>query len=414
MKCSTKWMLKLLLLSLNLMSNAIYGMVAGGRPNAISGGHNAFSGVVNPANAVWVKDRFDVGLFLVHQKSSFDNHNNNPLFNPGKINQTYKTEYLSTGDIAIHKGCKIQGYECSMSLAAYTTPGYIKVRTRRPIPITGKTPIFLKDKTQALSSIFSLKLNDNHSIGFSLDYFYLSHVRKGFQNADNPLRSVSPGHVTNKGMDHSQGLGLTLGWRWNITKTLTFGLAYIKKSYVGQYKKYRGYEPHHAKNYIPATIGGGFTYQFSQKIAGRLEVLWTNFGNLPNANNAILSNGKLNTNKRGSHKSPGSGLQDATLINLGLGYKMNTMLSFGIGFSHRIKLSRKSPYIISHSYRRQITYDLVTFGANYNYHHHDFFLTLSHGFENRQSGSMPEQIGGGKFISKKNFNSLSLAWGYLY
>lgn len=414
MKCSTKWMLKLLLLSLNLISNATYGMVAGGRPNAISGGHNAFAGVVNPANAVWVKDRFDVGLFLVHQKSSFDNHNNNPLFNHGKINQTYKTEYLSTGDIAIHKRCKIQGYECSMSLAAYTTPGYIKVRTRRPIPITGKTPIFLKDKTQALSSIFSLKLNDNHSIGFSLDYFYLSHVRKGFQNADNPLRSVSPGHVTNKGMDHSQGLGLTLGWRWNITKTLTFGLAYIKKSYVGQYRKYRGYEPYHGKNYIPATIGGGFTYQFSQKFAGRLEVLWTNFGNLPNANNAILSNGKLNTNKRGSHKSPGSGLQDATLINLGLGYKMNTMLSFGIGFSHRIKLSRKSPYIISHSYRRQITYDLVTFGANYNYHHHDFFLTLSHGFENRQSGSMPEQIGGGKFISKKNFNSLSLAWGYLY
>lgn len=413
MNRSISWAIQLIFV-LNLMSGIAYGVVAGGRPNAISGGHNAFAGVVNPANAVWIKDRFDIGLFLVHQKVSFNNHNNNPLFNPGKINQTYKVEYLSTGDAAIHKRGRVKGHECSISLAAYTTPGYTKIRTKKPIPITGKTPIFLEDKTQVISSIFSLKLNKNHSIGFSLDYFYLSHLRKGFQNANNPLRSVSPGHVTNNGMDHSHGLGLALGWRWNINKSLAFGLAFIKKSYVGQYRKYRGYEPHHAKNYIPETIGGGLTYQFTQKIAGRLEVIWTDFGNLPNSNNTILSSGKLNTNKRGSSKSPGAGLQDATFINLGLGYKVNPLLSFGVGLSHRIKLPRKSPYIISHSYRRQTIYNLVTFGANYNYHHHDFFLTLSHGFDNHQSGYMPEQIGGGKFSSKKSYNALSIAWGYLY
>lgn len=413
MKRPIRWAIKLICV-LNLMCSAIYGMVAGGRPNSISGGHNAFAGVVNPANAIWIKDRFDIGLFMVHQKSSLNNQDNNPRFNPGKINQTYRAEYIFTGDAAIHKRGKIKGHECSISLATYTTPGYIKVRTKKSIPIAGTTPILLEDKTQAFSSIFSLKLNEDHSIGFSLDYFYLSHRRNGFQNSDNPVRSISPGHVTNNGMDHSHGLGLTLGWRWNINKSLTFGLAYIKKGYVGQYRKYRGYEPHHAKNYIPQTIGGGFTYRFTQKIAGRLEVVWTNFGNLPNSNNTILPNGQLNTNKRGSNKSPGSGLQDATFINLGLGYKVNSALSLGAGLSHRFKLSRKSPYIISHSYIRQTIYNLITFGANYNFHPHDFFLTLSHGFTNHQSGYMPEQIGGGKFTSKKSFNSLSIAWGYLY
>lgn len=413
MNLSISWAIKLILV-LNLISSAAYGMVAGGRPNAISGGHNAFAGVVNPANAVWIKDRFDIGFFLVHQKSSLNNRSHNPLFPSGKINQTYKAEYLSTADAAIHKRGKVKGYECSISLATYTTPGYVKLRTKKPIPLTGTTPILLEDKTQVISSIFSLKLNEKHSIGFSVDYFYLSHRRDGFQKSDNPLRSVSPGHVTNKGTDHSNGLGLSLGWRWNINKSLTFGFAFVKKSYAGRYRKYRGYEPHHAKNYIPETIGGGFTYQFTQKIAGRLEVLWTDFGNLPNSNNTILSNGKLNVNKRGSNKSPGSGLQDATFINLGLGYKVNSMLSLGAGLSHRIKLPRKSPYIISRSYVRQTIYNLVTLGANYNYHHHDFFLTLSHGFENHQSGYMPEQLGGGKFTSQKSYNSLSIAWGYLY
>lgn len=397
-----------------LLQVSAYGVLAGGRPNAISGGTNAFAGVVNPANAVWIEDRFDVGFFLVHQKSTLDNRNNNPFFLPGKLNLTHKAEFLFTPDAAIHKRIKIKGYDCSFSFAAYTTPGYLKLRTKEPIPIVGTTPILIEDKTQVYSGIFSFKLNENHSFGFSLDYFYLSHKRNGFQRSDNALRSVSPGHVTNNGMDHSGGFGFSLGWRWNISKSLAFGLAFVKKSYVGQYRKYRGYEPHHAKNYIPETIGGGFTYRFNECLAGRLEVLWTHLGNLPNSNNTILPNGRLNLNKRGSNKSPGPGLQDATFINMGIGYKVNSMLSIGAGYSHRIKLDRDSPYIISRNYVRQTIYNLVSLGADFKYHRHEFFISFSHGFENRQSGYMPLVIGGGKFISRKNYDAVSLAWGYLY
>ena len=403
-----------LLVVLSGVASSVQGMVAGGRPNAISGGHNAFAGVVNPANAVWVSDRFDIGAFIVRQELTLNNKNNNPLFEAGKTDQTYKANYLATGDVAIHKRGQWKGFDCSLSLAAYTTPGNIKVRTKKPVSIAGTKPIRVEDKTQVISTILSLKLNDNHSIGCSLDYFYLSHLRNGFQNADNSLRSIAPGFVTNKGRDHSYGFGLSLGWRWNINPLLTFGLAFIKQSDVGHYKKYRGYEPHFAKNMIPASLGGGFTYRFNEKLAGRFEVLWTHLGALPNANNTVFSDGTLNTNKRGSNKSPGTGLQDSTVINLGLGYKANERLSIGSGFSHRVRLARKSPYIISHSYRRQVTYDLATLGINYNYHHHDFFLTLSHGFDNLQKGEMPMQFGGGKFSSQKEFNALSMAWGYLY
>lgn len=392
----------------------IHGMVAGGRPNSISGGQNAFAGVVNPANAVWIPDRFDAGLFVIHQDLAFNNHNNNPRFNPGNNNLTYHAHSIVTGDAAIHKRTKINGYECSFSLAAYTVPGYLKLRTKHPIPALGTTPLYIKDRTQAVSGIFSLKLQKNLSVGFSLDYFYLSHLRNGFQNANNPLRSVSPGNVTNNGMDHSEGVGLSLGLRWNITQSLAFGLAYIKKSHVGQFRRYRGYEPHHGKNYIPQSFGGGFTYRITPQVAGRLEVVWINYGNLPNSNNGVLPDGKVNTHKRGSNKSPGGGLQDATFINLGLGYKVNKMLSLGAGFSHRVELLRKSPYIVSRAYTRQVVYDLITFGVNFNYCKNDFFLTLSHGFENFQVGTLPREFDGGRFTSTKNYNALSLAWGYLY
>lgn len=405
--------LKSVLLFLLFCSDG-HGALAGGRPNAFSGGQNAFAGAVNPANAVWIEDRFDVGGFWLHQKSSLDNKDNNPLFLPGKTDLTYKTKNLFTGDMAIHKKGHLGCYEGSISLATYTTPNLVSLRTKEAFPIVGTTPIRLEHKIQAVSLIFSLKYNAAHSFGVSVDYFYFSHLRNGFQRSDNALRSVSPGHVTNNGMDHSGGIGMTIGWRWNITKALTFGAAFAKKSYTGQFRKYRGYEPHHAKNYIPASFGAGFNYQFSPRVSGRLEVLWSNLGNLPSANNNVLPDGSLNLNKRGSNKSPGPGTQDATYINFGMGYLVNPMFSLGAGLSHRIKLPRKSSNFLSRAYMRQVIYDLLSLGANFNYLKHDFFFSFSYGFNNRITGKMPAEIRGGKFVSEKQNASLSISWGYRY
>lgn len=392
----------------------VEGALAGGRPNAISEGQNAFAGVVNPANAVWIPDRFDVGAFFVHQKSSLSNNDNNPLFPPGKIDLTHHCKNLFTADAAIHKRFELKGIDTSFSLALYSTPSQVKLRTKQPLPLSGTTPLYVSHKTNVLSAIFSFKLSSSHSIGFSIDYFYLSHRRDGFQNSDNPIRSVSPGHVTNNGTDHSSGIGCSLGWRWNITEKLRFGLAWIKKSYCGQFRRYRGYEPHHAKNYIPQTVGAGLSYRFNTKLAGRLEVLWVNLGNLPGANNNVLPNGQLNLNKRGSKKSPGPGLQDATYINLGVGYQVNPILSLGISYSHRIKLKRKQPLILSRTYILQTIYDNLAVGADIRYKKHNLFLVFSYGFRNRSSGLMPFQIGGGRFTGQKQQTSFSLSWGYLY
>ncbi len=411
-------MLKLLLfLCLSTLCSTAYGALAGGRPNAFSEGQNAFAGVVNPANAVWIEDRFDLGAFWIHHESSLNNRDNNPLFIPGKADLNYKTKNLFTADAAIQKGAKFKigckTYDYSIGLATYTTPSLLKLRTKQPVPSAGTTPLLIYNKVETISAIFSFKFNARYSIGMSVEYFYFSHRRNGFQNSDNPLRSVSPGHVTNRGMDHSSGIGFTIGWRWNITKRLQFGAAWAKKSYCGQYRKYRGYEPYHAQNYMPQMFGAGFRYLFSSKLAGRIEMLWSNQSNLPNSNNNILPDGSLNLHKRGSKKSPGPGAQDATYLNIGMGYKVNTILGVGIGWSHRIKLSRSSN-MLSHTYRFQTVYDVLSLGANISYQKHDVFISFSYGFKNRVAGHMPQEIGGGRFIAEKEFSSLSFSWGYRY
>lgn len=386
--------------------------LAGGRPNSISGGQNAFAGVVNPANAVWIEDRFDLGGFWVNQKSTLNNKDNNPRFAFGKTDLTYKAKNLFTADFAIHKHFFIDGHDSSISFAAYSMPNQVKLRTKEPIPVIGNTSLFIYDLTRVFSAVFSIKLDKSHSIGVSADYFYFTHERKGFQNSDNSNRSVAPGHVTNNGKDHSSGLGCSVGWRFDISKKLTFGLSWIRKSHCGQYKKYKGYEPHRGKNYIPQLLGGGFNYKFTPRLAGRLEVIWTNTGNIPNSNNNFLPNGQFNPHKRGSKKSPGPGLQDTTFINAGLGYGLLPSLSLGIGFSHRFKFGAKN--FLSRSYRRSATFNLMTFGANFKYEQHDLFLTVSHGFKNHIEGSLPPSLGADRFSSAKNYNTLSLSWGYRY
>lgn len=408
----------LLIINLFVIYSTAYGALAGGRPNAFSEGENAFAGVVNPANAVWIADRFDLGAFWVHQKSSINNYDNNPFFSPGKIDFTYRSKDLFTADAAIHKQvnlkCGSNIFENSVSLAAYTMPSFVKLRTKKPLPFAGTTPIVILYKIDVISAVFSFKLNTSHSIGFAIDYLTFSHRRDGFQNSDNPVRSVSPGHVTNNGTDHSNGFGASIGWRWNITENLNFGVAWSKKSYCGQYRKYRGFEPHHAENYTPQTVGAGVSYRFTSKLAARVEVLWVNLGNVPYSNNNVLSNGDLNLNKRGSTESPGPGLRDATYINIGIGYQLNSILSIGVSFSHRIKSPRKSSNILSHTYTLQTIYDILSLGANFNYRKHDLFLGISYGFRNRVSGFMPIEVGGGRFAGEKQNVSLSISWGYMY
>lgn len=409
-------LLYLLIISLSHTAT-VYGVLAGGRPNAFSGGLNALAGVVNPANAVWIPDRIDVGAFWVYQKSSLTNHDNNPLFPPGKTDLTHRSRNLFTVDAAIHKQIKLKigsrDVESSFSLAVYSLPSDVKLRTKKAIPITGTSPIVLRDKTDAISAVFSVKLNTRHSIGITIDYFYLTHRRDGFQNSDNPQRSVSPGHVTNKGTDHSSGMGFSLGWRWKITEKLDFGAAWSRKNDCGQFRRYRGYEPHHAKNYTPQLVGAGLTYRFTTKLAGRLEAIWVNLGNLPAANNNVLSDGSLNLHKRGSNKSPGPGLNDATYVNIGIGYQLSSMLAVGLGFSHRIKLWKSSNFI-SHTYTLQTIYDIISVAADFRYQKHDFFLSFSYGFRNKVSGFMPIELGGGRFSGEKQIASLSFSWGYLY
>lgn len=397
-----------------LLESSAYATLVGGRLNAYSEGQNAFAGAINPANAVWIPDRIDLGAYWQHQKSSIDNKDDNPGLPPGKTDFTYKSKNLFTADIAAHKHFTLQGYDCSLSLASYTTPNVVKLHTKVPLPRSGTTPMRVHKKTEVLSAVFSMKVSDSQSLGISLDYFLFSHRRDGYQNSDNPQRSVSPGHVTNNGTDHSGGVGFTIGWRWNITEQLRFGVAWTGNTYCGQFRKYRGFEPHHAENYMPQLVGAGFSYRFNTKVGGRLEVLWTNNGNLPSSNNNVLPNGLPNLHKRGSNKSPGPGSQDATFINLGLGYRLTEDLSIGAGWSHRIKLHQTKSNFLSHTYVLQTIYDIVSLGISYKYCQNDFFLGTTHGLKNRVSRSLPNYAGGGKLVGEKQTYSLSFSWGYRY
>ena len=211
-------------IGLLLFSSQADGFLAGGRPNSFSGGINAFAGISNPANAVLIPDRWDVGFYWIHQKSNFNNFDNNFRLPPGKTDTSYHKKNIFTYDAAITRQIKIPKLEAaSVGLAFYFAPNPTAIQTKESIPFLGTTPFGVRKQTRVISGIFSFKLNQSHSFGLSVDYFFLSYSREGNQNTDNPERSVSPGNVTNNGTDHSSGPGISLGWHWKISSKLSLG-----------------------------------------------------------------------------------------------------------------------------------------------------------------------------------------------
>ena len=90
------------------------------------------------------------------------------------------------------------------------------------------------------------KINDQHSVGVSLQVAYQQFSAWGLNNFDNPGFSASPGKVTRKGREDSWGFGLSAGWQGQLTDSLTLGVVYNSKIDMDDFIKWANSTGTHA------------------------------------------------------------------------------------------------------------------------------------------------------------------------
>ncbi|CAA6828423.1 MAG: putative facilitator of salicylate uptake [uncultured Thiotrichaceae bacterium] len=179
----------------------------------------------------------------------------------------------------------------------------------------------------------SMKMNEKHSIGASLNLVYqrieITGV-DGFATA-----SSNPGSLSDRGYDTSTGAGVTVGWQGKLSPRLAAGLAYRSKTAMSEFDDYSGLLAEQGDFDIPSMITAGVSLKATPETTLALDVARINYTDVksisnPNNTAGIPTGGAL----LGQDGGAGFGWEDQNIVKLGVKHKLNEKMTLLAGYNH--------------------------------------------------------------------------------
>lgn len=420
-----KWLTNIAILAgLCATTNQAHAFIAGGKAmgmaaTGIAYPQDAYAGAFNPAGAVEIEDRLDLGFAWVREHGHADVKVANPPPIPGVSGRfnAFSQPNAYNGDFGINKNfCSNicgQDWQWSAGLVVYNRD-FQKTTYNKALPLLGTSKLGLEYLHEIISPLVSLRINESHTIGVSLDVNVRRIKVNGLQQFSNPLFSISPTHVTNKGYDYSGGVGATFGWKWEAYDHLTFGVTYRTKVKMSRLKKYKGFLAQEGRLNSPERWGVGLAYQFMPCATFTFDFEWINWQSIQALHNPLLHKGNLE--QLGSANGPGFGFRNQALYRFGVDYAVNENWTVRAGFRHANAIFKKKSTTVN-----LLTCDtvknFVTLGATYAWNAcNEITMFYAHGFENKIKGrnSIPPMFGSGDVNLTESKDVLGISWGYRY
>ena len=230
----------------------------------------------------------------------------------------------------------------SVGIAAYGNGGMNATYDRPIFSQTQNTGIDFAQLFVAPSA--SMKINENHAIGASLNLVY-QRIKINGVDAFTPF-SRSPNNLSNKGYDSSTGAGVSLGWQGKLSPKLTAGLSYRSETHMDRFDKYKGLLAEQGKFNIPSQITAGVSFQASPKTTFALDVSrinYTDVKSIANDNNTAPLQGQLLNGvapadlqgpRLGDNDGAGFGWDDQNIVKIGVKHQLNEKLTLLGGYNH--------------------------------------------------------------------------------
>ena len=184
---------------------------------------DALASANNPAAGVNLDNRVDVEAFLIYWNGFTKVKNNyaGPVLNPltnGSFQAFERSHLAISPTLAVN-----YNLNCNLAVGlAVFERNFQKTTYKKSNPLFGTSRLGLEYLNETISPNISYKWRD-HSFGLSLNWQIQRVKANGLQNFDNTIFSSAPGHVTNRGYNYSNGVGVTLGWLWQATDTFWVG-----------------------------------------------------------------------------------------------------------------------------------------------------------------------------------------------
>jgi len=177
-----------------------------------------------------------------------------------------------------------------------------------------------------ISPTVSMKLNDKHSVGLSVNLVAQRFEAKGLSAL--AAGSVDPVHFTDKGKSSSFGVGATIGWMGQLNDKFTVGASYRLKTKMSKFKKYAGLFPNKGEMNVPAALTIGASMQVTPKMTLAVDVQQIYYSKVDATGNAFAPTGF------GGSNGPGFGWDDQTVYKLGIKAQTTPKLALMAGYNH--------------------------------------------------------------------------------
>lgn len=192
----------------------------------------------------------------------------------------------------------------------------------RAIPLFGTTKPGINLEQLVVAPTWSMKINENNSVGVSVNLAYQQFKATGLQNF---------GLNDAIGTDSSSGIGATVGWQGKLSPTVTAGVAYHSRTDMGKLDKYKNLFAEQGDLDIPAATTAGIAWQATPKTLVAADVQQIEYSKVKSmANvNSIATGGVL-----GADNGPGFGWKDQTVFKLGVKHQVKPNFAVLAGYNH--------------------------------------------------------------------------------
>ena len=231
-------------------------------------------------------------------------------------------------------------------------------------------------------------LNDKHVVGIAPLLSGQKLSTRGLQ-AFAPLSSA-PDSLNSRGSAWSYGIGVRIGWLYQLNPRTQLGAAYASKIYMSQFDKYDGLLVNLGEFDVPSNFGFGLSFKLTDKMDVAVDLVRILYSDIDALSNPIVTSAELAGNispgrRLGAVNGIGFGWESIWAIKAGIKYQWSDKLSFRLGTNHGQKQIPREVALMN-IISLAIPQHHITLGASYQRSpHSEWSFAYMHAFKNSES-----------------------------
>jgi len=256
------------------------------------------------------------------------------------------------------------------------------------------------------------KVSDNHSIGVSPIIVFQTFYGRGIQPF--AMASQDPANFTNRGHEHSAGLGVRLGYLGRFGDRVRVGAFYQSMIWAGKFEKYSGLFAEQGGFDVPPSWGGGISVDVTKKLTLAGDIKRIEYSEVESVGNPLSP--LFAGIPFGADDGPGFGWRDITVYKAAVIYNATDRWTLRAGYGRSgnpIPASETFLNILAPGVVQDHFTAGATFKANDNFEITGYVMRAPTNKVEGQ-GSIPLPYGGGEANIRLSETALGLSFGILF